>query len=511
MGQHWLFLTLFVFGVVMRVVTTVTLWPAMWNSDTAGYLRAARTGSIDTVRPSGFGFFMGLIPGWRWFWPVTATQHVLGLLLATGIYVVLRRWRVPAWGAALASAPVLLDPLQLSIEHFLLADFLSEFLICMAVLVLAWNRRVSLPRAIVAGLLVGLAADTRSVATPLIVIALGAVLLLAKRRVLAGVALVGAFLVPFGSYVVAYHAQHGVYGTSAWGSRILYARIALYIDCSSVHLPAQEERLCPARIPVDQRNINLVLWNPDAPVRSRLIPFNSMTGIARRFDEEAIRQQPVAYTEAVVRDTLRGFYPTRRLWNDNGFDAQWKISKLYRNDRQREIRRLYAAGLTYHIDRSLARRTTWYSDHIYTPGPLLAACAAFVLFGAALSWRRRTAWEARTVVLFCVVLVFATTIGAAATAAFSWRYQLLQLPLLPFAAALTASLIRVRRHPSCPETLESEHVEETCSEGELEPDDACRNGAHAESQSEGRLRRNGQLAAARNNEAPDEQGNAEND
>src|SRR5690349_19131176 len=104
---HALLLALLAVGLALRIVTTITLWPAMWNSDTSDYLHTARTGALDTIRPSGFAFFVASIPGWHRVWPVTALQHALGLLLAIGIYVVLRRWQVPRWASALATAPVL--------------------------------------------------------------------------------------------------------------------------------------------------------------------------------------------------------------------------------------------------------------------------------------------------------------------------------------------------------------------------------------------------------------------
>ena len=44
-------------------------------------------------------------------------QHLLGLAMAAAIYLLLLRLRVWPWLAALATAPLLLDSMQLALEQ----------------------------------------------------------------------------------------------------------------------------------------------------------------------------------------------------------------------------------------------------------------------------------------------------------------------------------------------------------------------------------------------------------
>ena len=448
--RNWLFVVLFALGAALRVVTAMTLSPALWNSDSHLYLRTAFSGWLDTLRPSGYGLAMRLVPDWTALWTVTALQHCVGLGLAVAIYVCLLRWRVPRWGAALAAAPVLLDPLQISLEHYILADAMTEFLVVAACLVLIWRPRFGLVAAGVAGALLGIAATTRSVATALVVVALGATLLSAARRWVASLVLVLAFLVPFGVYATAYHNQYGSYSTTSSGPLFLYGRVGLYVDCVHLKLPADERVLCPT-LPVDQRTMNSLLWAKGVPSRN-LVPPPGQTRnqVLSDFDKRAIEQQPLAYLRAVTVDTVRGFYPTRHIWHDNVFDRQWRISTLDVDTKSPEAQRLIADGVHPRIDRRLDRYTTWYSTHVYTPGIVLGLCLVAGLLAAAGLRRARPRRGERVAAGFLCVMALATMVIPAATASFSWRYQIEALALLPIAAAIGLTAILRPADPDDP-------------------------------------------------------------
>jgi len=67
-------------------------------------------------------------------------QHLLGLATAVLIYAVLVHFGSRRWLAALATVPVLFDPLQLDIEQYILTDVSATFLVVVALVVLVWKR-----------------------------------------------------------------------------------------------------------------------------------------------------------------------------------------------------------------------------------------------------------------------------------------------------------------------------------------------------------------------------------
>ena len=63
-----------------------------------------------------------------------------GLATAVLVYAVLVRFGSRMWLAALASIPVLFDPLQLVLEQYVLADVWTAFLVLAALVILVWRR-----------------------------------------------------------------------------------------------------------------------------------------------------------------------------------------------------------------------------------------------------------------------------------------------------------------------------------------------------------------------------------
>jgi hypothetical protein len=104
------------------------------------------------------------------------------------------------------------------------------------------------------------------------------------------------------------------------------------------------------------------------------------------------------------------------------------------------------AGYGPVVDRPVAAWLTGYQHLGHTPGPLLAAGAVLALLAVAGVGRARrsglrvAAW---TFASLCLV----TLVTAAMSSTFSWRYQLVQLPLLPPAGALGLAALLGRRAP----------------------------------------------------------------
>ncbi|HLR93217.1 MAG TPA: glycosyltransferase family 2 protein [Jiangellaceae bacterium] len=108
--------------------------------------------------------------------PVVSTQYALGV--ATGIvtYVLLLRWGVARWLAALATAPLLWDTHRLAGEHGFLADTGSALgaalLLSTGLLMLFWRLPIHPMGAAVAGVALGAATLLQHASAPIVLVAL---------------------------------------------------------------------------------------------------------------------------------------------------------------------------------------------------------------------------------------------------------------------------------------------------------------------------------------------------
>jgi hypothetical protein len=213
-------------------------------------------------------------------------------------------------------------------------------------------------------------------------------------------------------------------------------RVGLYADCEHLDLPVEEKPLCISSVPPSKRTANLLLWQKDSPPRVlALKPGQTAESVLADFDRRVIEQQPLGYAKAVTRDSLRAFFPTRHVWFDNQFDDQWFLGTTTRYEsRSVESQKLFASGVTPRVRPGLARITSHYG--LFVPGPVSALC---LLVAAACAFGYRSAREqvaARVAVGALTLTAVASFVVPAATALFCWRYQVIQLTLLPVAAAI---------------------------------------------------------------------------
>jgi hypothetical protein len=140
-SRHRLFTAAFGFGAALRVITMLGYSPAIWfGGDSASYLSTGLRLLPSTSRVSGYGLMLALLRPFHSFAVVTAVQHAMGLAVAVLIYRLLRRYRLPAWGATLAALPVLLSAYQIQLEHEILPSAAFSFLVMAAVTLMLWWR-----------------------------------------------------------------------------------------------------------------------------------------------------------------------------------------------------------------------------------------------------------------------------------------------------------------------------------------------------------------------------------
>ncbi|MEV7808451.1 phospholipid carrier-dependent glycosyltransferase [Microbispora sp. NPDC088329] len=306
---HGLFAAVLAVAAALRVLVMLGYDTAqLYWYDSFTYLdNAVHLKPDGAFHPAGYSFFLRLL------WPVhsvelvAGAQHAMGLGIAVMIYALLRRHRLPAWGATLATLPVLFDPSFVRLEHAVLSDTQLIFLVVAALTVFMWRAQPSVRTAAVAGALLALAGLTRTAAVPLLgLVLLHLVVRRAGVRQVAALALAGAL--PLAAYAGWYQAHHGRFALSGSDGVALWARTMTFADCSVIRPPADEARLCPNGTVVDAASE--YVWAPGASLN--LLPGDrfSHNDLARRFALRAIAAQPLDYLREVAHDASLAFAVT---------------------------------------------------------------------------------------------------------------------------------------------------------------------------------------------------------
>ena len=167
MREHWLLAVILLCGTAVRVVVQLAYQQALIFPDSERYLQYAQNflngdWSPDWLRTSGYSLLLMPAVLAHNLSFVVAIQHLMGLATAVLIYATLIHFGARRWLAALATIPVLFDPLQLDIEQYILADVSATFLVVVALVVLLWKREaIGNTAAVAAGLLIAAATIIR--------------------------------------------------------------------------------------------------------------------------------------------------------------------------------------------------------------------------------------------------------------------------------------------------------------------------------------------------------------
>jgi hypothetical protein len=447
-------------------VVALAYWPALeLNTDSYDYLARAISLRPGPQHPPGYSLFLRVLSPAGNLGVVSTVQHLLGLGTGVLIYALLLRLGARRWLAALGALPVLLDAYQLDIEQFILAEALTEALLVGGMAFLLWRRRLTAPFAAAAGILLALVAVTRDAALPVLVVV--GVYLLVRRWWRPLLSFGGASLVILAAYGAWDASSSGQLGAQGDSGHFLYGRVAPFATCD-YHLSAEEAKLCPSQ-PVSQRpyNQDYYSWLPGSPINQPgLGSQRARTTLAQRFAEQVILHQPLAYLDAVARDTWHYFTPGR--WIAPNGDVmtllRWRFPgphldpyggvKVNGDLYQLHI---FFANVGFHHRRvtddlhpALMSPLQRYQSVVYTQGPLLLASLIGAVAIALPLWRsdtrrRRSRWTALLLALTGLTLA----VGPSATVGFSYRYQLPLLVLLPPAGVLAAdvaadALVRIR-------------------------------------------------------------------
>jgi hypothetical protein len=406
------------------VLSEIAYRPALLYIDSAKYL----VGSGGS-EPEGYRVLLLLLDPLGGLGLVAAAQHAFGLATAVALYALLIRRGVPRWGAALTTAPVLLDAYQLQLEQTIMPDVLFETMIVAGLVLLLWRMRPGL-RLIAAGALVlGLATTVREIGAVLIAPAMIFALLTVPRLTaskasapkLAGVtretpkmagqrpragrrragraALAGGcFALPVLGYMVAAIAVYGHFGLASNGPGPEYGRVAAAADCADLTLPADERTLCPSPArTLALGGIDGLLNNPASPGHTTPVPAGlSREQLLASFSLAVLRQQPLRVAGSIARDSVRLFALTRDGSPVITSISRWQFQTFYPTYPDRytiaaftQLARQAGRGTPAAV-RPLAAGLRDYQLHGgYTPGPLYAIGLAAGLLGALSGLARR--------------------------------------------------------------------------------------------------------------------------
>jgi hypothetical protein len=450
--RHRLFVVVLVPAVVLRGTTMLGFRWILWFNDSYQYLQFA-VGAFrpDPTRPSGYSVYLRLLEPLHSFAVVAVSQHLMGLGIGVMIYALLvHRFKVPLWIATLAAVPALYDAYQIQLEHLLMADTLFAFLLSAAITVAMWRPKPGIAQMAAAGLLLGLAAVTRSVGLPLLGVLI--VYMFIRRAGLRAIAAgIVACAVPVAGYMLWFNAWYNQFAMTQSTGVFLYARVMAFADCRKLALPVDEEALCTSAPPSRRLLSQDYIWDHDAPLRRFPPPeFSPLTNrLAKGFATRAIKTQPLDYARVVWDDSWRSFDWKRKVFPDpitygeyvfasaSGGPAQKPATGHGFGTRFSVPHFADGSGIT-HVVSPYAGIMRGYQKYVFLPGTILGVLLAIGLGGMAVAWRRLGGE-----ILLPLAVAVAMIVLPAATAEFDYRYL---LPVVPF-ACLATGMVFGAGHP----------------------------------------------------------------
>jgi hypothetical protein len=458
--RHWLVAALLVLAAALRAVVFAAYHPALVFPDSVRYLQYAQSfadgrWTVDGLRQSGYSVLIIPVMLLHDMWIIPLVQHLAGLATAILVYAVLVRFGIRTWLAAVATIPVLFDPLQLILEQYVLTDTWTVFLLVAALAILVWPQQDTSQRGLgwrpvaACGLLLGVAVTFRDEELIMIVPAViyVAVAVRPGRRLVKRLAaLAGCFLIPVAAYLGWFDASHGAPGFTSFDGAFLYGRVADFASCAGLNLPSYEKPLCPTQPPA-QRAADFYTWAPQSPQWTFRPPAGmSRDAVVRDFSLRILKHQPLAYAEAVAYDFFYGFSPVRGPGPEHYSPAYLQFHPYILYDPQADAS---IGALGYQapgVRLGLATFLTSYGRWFYVPGPVFAAGLVLALTALAVATRRRRRGPGepaptRDACLLFTAAAVLVLIPPAVFATFDWRYQLPQLTLIPVAAILGAAAL----------------------------------------------------------------------
>jgi hypothetical protein len=464
LANNKLFAVIFALGTALRLITMLGFPPAIWfGGDSASYINSGLHMWPGVSRESGYGVMLEILHPFHSFFVVTMVQHLLGLAMGVMIYALLRhRYRLPAWGAALAALPVLLDVYMIQLEQEILAD--STFtVLCVAaiVLVLWWPDAErpgwSLPAA---GALLAIASAFWPVGLPLLIVLLAYMVI---RRIgwMAVVATLVAGAIPLLAYASWYDVRYHQFAFNSSNGVFLWSRTMSFADCAVIKPPADLRPLCPTQPVAARPSAPFYIWEANSPLLSIGTGSNKFShdrnSLAQKFAIKAIEAQPLSFARTVVQGWLltydwdRPNVPSAAMASRYQFTTATQTTNALSGTTAQDVamgkaslhaaQRAYTGGSTADTRevQPFADIMIDYQKVFYLRGTMIAVLMLIGLGGVIIAWRRDGFGRLRNwggPALFPFVAALTMQIVPPLTADFSLRYVVPTIPVACLAAAL---------------------------------------------------------------------------
>jgi hypothetical protein len=458
-------------GLVLRLITMLGFPPAIWfGGDSVSYVNSSLHLWPGVSRESGYGVMLKFLEPFRSFFVVTLVQHLMGLAIGVLIYALLRhRYRLPAWGATLAAAPVLLDAYVIQLEQEILADSAFTFLCVAAITLVLWwpdtdRPKWSLPAA---AALLAIASTFWPVGLPLLVVLL--VYLIVRRfgwRRVVATAVAGA--VPLLLYVGWFDVRYHQAAFNDSDGVFLWSRTMTFANCAVIDPPADLRPLCPSGPPSARPAAPFYIWEANTPLlkvgtggTNRFSA--SRNALARKFAIKAIEAQPLSFAAVVARGWLLTFSWERPNVPSAAMASRYQFANATQTQNSlagtspaviaagiaslHQVQKDYTGGHTADT-RAVRPFSTFMIDYqrvVYLRGTMLAVLMLIGLGGVVLAWRRDGFTRLRGwggPALFPLVAALTMEVTPPLTADFSLRYVVPTIPVTCLAAALAFARIR---------------------------------------------------------------------
>jgi hypothetical protein len=439
-------------GGILRVLCEIAYRPALFYSDSWGYLSMAHGGSLVSLaplRPSGYPLVLKILSvAGNGLMATTLVQHVAGLATGVVAYVVVWKLGARRWQATVAGALVVLDAWAIALEQFILADALFGLLIALVMWAsLLGTRRVAGRDYALA--FAGLCLAGAALMRPVALFAVPAWLAWmawtrpGRRPALAGIL---ALVVPLLVYSAAHASVTGSFGLTQAEGWFLYGRVGSIATCDGIHVEQAARRLCDRPARAAHEDVSFFIFNRESPARKAFggISGNSKrqaqtNAILRRFAFQVIEQRPGRFLELVGRDFLKFLRPGPHARYREDLTVEFPENARIRFD-DRSTRRGLFAGLKTHAS-APAGLLRSYGSIFHTSRPLIALIALLSLVAIVVGIRRRDPLAQAVFLPWAMGLLL--LLGSAATAGFALRY--LVPTVAEWAVAGTLSVLLLTR------------------------------------------------------------------
>jgi len=485
--RHWLFGLVLVAALVLRILVALAFRPIMWfGGDSASYLATGLRLIPDPSRVGGYGFMLWMLKPLHSFALVAAVQHLMGLAMGVLIYLLARRFGLPAWAATLATIPVLFDAYELQLESDAVPDIPFGFLVLLALYLLLrapGERRgagtalggiggVGPPEVSGAAFLLGVSALLWPVGLVLLgvlLVVLLAALLIRRAGLVTVLAALLAGALPVAAYAAWFSVHERQFSLTRSDGVYLWSRTMSFANCAVIKPPPGDLALCPP--PGPRMASSLYIWAGNSPLLR--LPGGRFSAQANRlalhFALRAIAAQPGDYAAAVGHDFALSFFWDRPVHPDAGIVDRYQFADAATAWVPAGMRTpgggtvagdqaAYNGGRHPAPTRAVPPYASWmvhYQRYVYLPGTLLGVILLAGLAGMAVRRRVRgpgLPWAFAVTILLVPPLI----------ADFDLRYLVPAVPVACLAAALAfAPGVAQRRWTTSPAATATSEPEET--------------------------------------------------